>query len=95
MKELDLLKNTSFFTYEYDERILESEIAKHLLGNENLHNWEFHELNLDKYADSKDLIDFTGSSICSNHIHMYSFLKNKKSKNLISTYYTDAVFGYV
>lgn len=94
MKELDLLKNTSFFTYGYDERILESEIAKHLLKNENLHKWEFYKLNLKEYSDSKDLIEFTGSSVTSNHIHMYSFLKNKKSENLISTYYTDAVFGY-
>lgn len=95
MKDLSLLKRTNFFTYGYDKRILESKIAQKLVTSEGLKKWSFHELNKESYQNGfTKFPHYSGGSISSCHVHMYDFLESNNTENLISTYYSDAVFGY-
>lgn len=95
LKELDLINKTNYFTYGYDEKILESKIAQDLLKLENIQSWSFHKLTNKSYQKAFEYFpEFTAASISSSHVHMYDYISQNKIKNLISTYYSDAVFGY-
>lgn len=95
LDESNLLANTSYFTYGYDERILEASIAKNILDIKGLSNWKFHKLDSASYKlGFENFFKLSGGSIGPQHVHMYDYLSKNNIKNLISTYYSDAVFGY-
>jgi hypothetical protein len=95
MKKSNLLNNTSFFTYGYNKNILESLIAQKLIKLENLSNWSFHKLIHNSYSKALNKFsEFTAASVSFSHSHIYDYLDGKDTKNFISTYYSDAIFGY-
>ncbi|MBN2816761.1 MAG: hypothetical protein JXQ67_08755 [Campylobacterales bacterium] len=95
LKKLNLLDNTKFFTYGYNKNILESLIAQKLLKLEKLSNWSFHKLIHTSYTNALNkFAKFTAASVSFAHSHIYDYLDNQNAKNFISTYYSDAIFGY-
>lgn len=95
MDELDLLTKTNFFTYGYSEKILEAKVAKDLLNLKKLSEYSFHKLTKESYSKAFDHFpQVSAASVGSSHVHMYDYLSENTTQNLISTYYSDAVFGY-
>lgn len=92
---LGLSEEINYVTYGYSEKILEVDIAKELFSIFGGRKWEFHKLSSDSYRLGLKLLPFfSGGSVSSAHSHLFSFFYKSCGKTLLSTYYTDALFGY-
>jgi len=90
-------ENLDLFTYGHDSRILEYRYAKECAKALGFNVPDFHTLKAESYRQALDwLPELSGGQIGINHCHMIdAFRKNSASNSLnISTYYTDALFGW-
>jgi hypothetical protein len=89
------LNNLKTVTYGYKEKILEYDYAKEISKVFGYSIPEFHLLNFKDYKLGKEeLAKLSGGQISMHHVHLYSYLKRNPNKNLLSTYYTDAILGW-
>ena len=85
------------FTFGFDKRILEFKYAKNVAEVLGISSPVFHKLTAKAYKQSLSYLPrISGGQVSINHCHIIDFLKTiKKSNNLhLSTYLTDALFGY-
>jgi hypothetical protein len=87
------------FTYGYDENILEYVYAKQIAKALGFNPPVFHKLTAQSYTEcADDMAHESGAAVGMQHCHMYDFLRNSvyagPECSLISTAYTDAIFGY-
>lgn len=90
-------ENVSLFTYGFDEGILEYRYAKEISEALGFETPCFHWLTIDSYRNAaKYLPRMSGGQIGINHCHILDYLKGKDWKRFtqISTYYSDAIFGW-
>jgi len=90
-------EKVDLFTYGHDSRILEYQYAKECAKALGFNIPNFHALNAESYRKALDYLpELSGGQIGINHCHMIdAFKKGSASDRLnISTYYTDALFGW-
>jgi len=90
-------ENLELFTYGFDERILEYKYACEVAEALGYNKPKFHKLTTDSYKKAlKYLPKMSGGQIGINHCHILDYIKNYdiKEKIQISTYYSDAIFGW-
>lgn len=89
--------NIKLFTYGFDENILEYVYAKEVANSLGVAAPYFHQLTATSYKEAlKYLPSLSGGQISINHCHILDyFMKNNFSKyRHITTYFSDAVFGW-
>ena len=85
------------FTYGFDENILEYQYAKDIAKSLAVSEPVFHQLNIRSYREALNYLPtMSGGQISINHSHIIDYLKNTTLGGLtqISTYFSDAVFGF-
>jgi len=90
-------ENLKLFTFGYDENILEYRYAKEIAMTFGYDEPIFYKLTVSSYRNALDYMPkMTGGQIGINHCHMIDFFKSNNLDEYIniSTYYTDAIFGY-
>lgn len=90
-------ENLELFTYGFDERLLEYKYACEVAEALGYNKPKFHKLTKKSYQDAMDYLpQMSGGQIGINHCHITSFLRenNLKDYEQISTYYSDAIFGW-
>lgn len=90
-------ENLQLFTYGFDERLLEFKYASQVATVLGFNAPVFHKLTKNSYlAALKYLPKSSGGQIGINHCHILDFLNYADTANSmhISTYYSDAIFGW-
>lgn len=87
------------FTFGFDERILEYQYARQIAETLGFQPPRFHNLTIDTYKKALAYLPKnSGGQIGVNHCHIMDYLlsNQERLKNCIhlSTYYTDALFGW-
>ena len=85
------------FTFGFDKRILEFKYAKNVADALGIACPVFHKLTARAYRESLNYLPrISGGQVSINHCHIIDFLKTIKTNNNLhlSTYLTDALFGY-
>lgn len=91
------LESLELFTYGFDERLLEYKYACEVADALGYNKPKFHKLIAQSYIDAMDYLpQMSGGQIGINHCHITSFLRENKFEEYkqISTYYSDAIFGW-
>lgn len=92
-----LKEKIKLFTYGFDENILEYEYAKEIAKSLGVSEPVFHQLKTSSYREALSYLPaMSGGQISINHSHILDYLKNNTLDDLqqISTYFSDAVFGW-
>ncbi len=90
-------ENLQLFTYGFDERLLEFRYASQVATVLGFNTPVFHKLTKDSYFSAlKYLPKSSGGQIGINHCHILDFLNYADVGNTvhISTYFSDAIFGW-
>lgn len=93
-------KKIDLFTYGYHEKILDYKYAKEVAHKFGYNKPKFHILNGNSYTKALEYLpQKSGGQIGINHCHIIDYLINNfqyssENKKMISTYYSDAVFGF-
>jgi len=90
-------ENLELFTYGFDERLLEYKYACEVAEALGYNKPRFHKLTKESYKNAMEYLpQMSGGQIGINHCHITSFLNENELKNCkqISTYYSDAIFGW-
>jgi hypothetical protein len=90
-------ENVTLFTYGFDEGILEYRYAKEISETLGFEIPRFHQLTIDSYRNAaKYLPKMSGGQIAITHCHILDYLKGGDWKlfTQLSTYYSDAIFGW-
>ena len=85
------------FTYGFDNKILEFEYAKVIADSLGYHEPEFHKITEASYKNALDYLPkSSGGQIGINHCHIIDYLMVRNWSNVqhISTYFSDAIFGW-
>jgi hypothetical protein len=85
------------FTYGYDKKILEYKYAKEIAKALGVTEPVFHQLKSSSYREALNYLPImSGGQISINHCHIIDYIKNNKLKDMqqISTYFSDAIFGW-
>ena len=91
------LENIKLFTYGFDENILEYEYAKNIANSLGVMVPVFHQLTAASYREALNYLpSWSGGQISINHCHILDhFRKNNLGDcRHITTYFSDAVFGW-
>ncbi|MBU4376146.1 MAG: hypothetical protein KKD29_01550 [Candidatus Omnitrophica bacterium] len=91
--------NLELFTYGFDGNILEYQYAKDIANALGFNQPKFHKLTAGSYKKAFEFLPKkSGGQISIGHCHIMDCIKsnqdNFKEKIQISTYYTDAIFGW-
>jgi hypothetical protein len=89
--------NIQLFTYGFDNSILEYKYATDVAEALGVARPVFHQLSPRSYRESLEYLpQMSGGQVAINHCHIIDYLKTKEIKNdvHISTYLSDALFGY-
>jgi hypothetical protein len=90
-------ENLELFTYGFDERLLEYKYACEVAEALGYNKPKFHKLTKYSYIKAFEYLPKqSGGQIGINHCHILDYLKNNDIKEniQISTYYSDAIFGW-
>lgn len=90
-------ENLRLFTYGFDSRILEFQYAKMIASSFGYQEHEFHKITEASYKNALDYLPrLSGGQIGINHCHIIDYLAGRNWENVqqISTYFSDAIFGY-
>ena len=90
-------KNIKLFTYGFNEHILEYTYAKEIAIALGITSPDFHQLSEKSYREALSYLpSLSGGQISITHCHILDyFIKNKIADyQHISTYFSDAIFGY-
>lgn len=94
LHDLGMSNKLALFTYGFDINILEAQTAKKLAGYVGA-PWNFYELTDKKYLGAyEDIIPNTHCSTSTAHAHILNYLSDHPESSMLSTYFTDALFGY-
>jgi hypothetical protein len=89
--------NIKLFTYGFNEKILEYVYAKAVAVSLGIAVPDFHPLTMKSYKDALEYLpSMSGGQISINHCHILDYMINTELHDYrhISTYYSDALFGY-
>ena len=90
-------ENLELFTYGFDERLLEYKYACEITETLSYNKSKFHKLTEESYKDAMEYLPkMSGGQIGVNHCHIIDYIKSNNTKNKvqISTYFSDAIFGW-
>ena len=90
-------ENLELFTYGFDERLLEYKYAFEIAEALGYNKPKFHKLTKDSYKKAMDYLPkMSGGQIGINHCHILDYLQDGDYKEYqqISTYFSDAIFGW-
>lgn len=90
-------ENLKLFTYGFDERILEYEFSKEIAIAFGYERPIFHQLKEESYRKAMNYLPkMSGGQIGIGHCHILDFLQKNDNSGYrqISTYFSDAIFGY-
>ena len=89
-------KRLKIFTYANSKDSLEYTFSKIICEKLKLSPPSFHKLSSDSYKSAIDYLPkLSGGQIGINHCHIIdNFIENKTSDTYISTYFSDAIFGW-
>ena len=90
-------ENLELFTYGFDERLLEYKYACEVAEALGYNKPKFHKLTKESYKKAIDYLpQMSGGQIGINHCHILDFLQNDNFEDniQISTYFSDAIFGW-
>lgn len=90
-------ENLKLFTYGFDEKILEYKYAKQISKALRYSIPKFHKLNINSYKTTREYLpQISGGQIGINHCHILDYLKNNNLAGYkqLSTYFSDAIFGW-
>jgi hypothetical protein len=89
--------NIKLFTFGFDKNILEFEYAKNVANSLGVSAPEFHQLSAQSYKEALNYLpSLSGGQISINHCHILDYLRkyNFSDCRHISTYFSDAIFGF-
>jgi hypothetical protein len=89
--------NIKLFTFGFDRNILEYEYAKSVANSLGVSAPEFHQLSAKSYKEALNYLpSLSGGQISVNHCHILDYLGKNNFSDFrhISTYFSDAVFGF-
>ena len=89
--------NIKLFTFGFDENILEYVYAKEVANSLEVDTPYFHQLTATSYKEALNYLpSLSGGQISINHCHILDYFRKNKFTNFqhITTYFSDAVFGY-
>lgn len=90
-------KNIKLFTYGFDENILEYKYAKDIANSLGVATTGFHQLTAASYKEALNYLpSFSGGQISINHCHFIDYFRKNNLSDCrhITTYFSDAVFGW-
>ena len=89
--------NIKLFTFGFDEGILEYVYAKEVANSLGVAAPDFHQLTATSYKEALNYLpSLSGGQISINHCHILDYFRKNKFTNFrhITTYFSDAVFGF-
>jgi hypothetical protein len=90
-------EDLKLFTFGYDEEILEYRYSKEVAKILGFEKPKFHKLTKDSYINAKSYLPkMSGGQIGIDHCHILDFFQSYQFNGMtqISTYFSDAIFGW-
>jgi hypothetical protein len=91
------IKNIKLFTYGFDKNILEHVYAKEVANSLGVAAPDFHQLTAASYKEALNYLpSLSGGQISINHCHILDYFKKNNLGDFrhVTTYFSDAVFGW-